>query len=384
MIVDLFAGPGGWDTAAAGLGLDVVGVELDPGAISTRIAAGHSTIRGDLLEMAPRPSRALIASPPCPAFSAAGKKRGVTDIPELVAMLTEARWTTDRPWNDPSSELIVRTAQWAHLAEEWVALEQVPAVLPAWEAIASGLIAAGWASAWAGVLNCADYGVPQTRKRAFMLAHRTNIVTAPPATHAKVPGMFDEPWVTMADALSWPQGHVGFGRKYDGRGEQIDGKRARDYRPTGQPAHALTEKARSWTLTPGSWADGRGGNRRTYDDTEPAPTLAFGNDYGAWQWTLNTGRDWKPGGTRDDAQKLPPTVPAPTVTGLSGGQWIFGDITEPIKMEPWQAGVLQSFPADYPWQGSRTAQFKQIGNAVPPLMADHILRAVQPDERNQQ
>jgi DNA (cytosine-5)-methyltransferase 1 len=46
---------------------------------------------------------------------------------------------------------------------------------------------------------------------------------------------------------------------------------------------------------------------------------------------------------------------------------------EPIRITAREAGLLQTFPGDYPWAGNKGQQFSQIGNAVPPLLAGHLL-----------
>lgn len=41
-----------------------------------------------------------------------------------------------------------------------------------------------------------------------------------------------------------------------------------------------------------------------------------------------------------------------------------------------EAGILQAFPAGYPWQGTRTQQYQQVGNAYPSLMARAVYGAL--------
>lgn len=213
MIGDLFAGPRGWDEGLRILEHDepVLGYEVAEPAVATARANGHQVVKCDLLghnpNRAPETFRGIIASPTCRPFSNLGDKLGIGDLPVIVDTLErmaagdadaydQAFWTLE----DPRSLLMLVPMRWIlEHGPMWVALEQVASVMPAWEAYAAALTASGY-SAVAGVLDAADFEVPQHRRRAFMVARRDGEPARLPD-----PVTPEGHRLHMAPALGWPE-----------------------------------------------------------------------------------------------------------------------------------------------------------------------------------
>jgi DNA (cytosine-5)-methyltransferase 1 len=385
-VVDLFAGAGGWEEGLAELGHHATGLETDAQACETAQAAGHRRERLDVAATDPQvfgPVWGLIGSPPCQAYSMAGKGLGRADQEHVVACANElaegrdlrARRLAD--CRDPRSLLTIEPLRWAlALRPEWIALEQVPPVLELWELFAGLLGAVGYRCD-AGVLSAERYGVPQTRRRAYLIANRRRRVTLPAPTHRSYdphhPDRVVEeerdllPWVSMADALGLEPEAVNQTHCHlsDRRPHGME-------RVAAHPSRTVDTKAGWWTITRPRDCERRGHHRRGQGRSRPV------------------GLDVRQRGAR----VRPTSAPAPTMlaSGLAKGTPIWVDrrpaddhrvgdrrpttgsgASQQVTVE--QAAALQGFRPDYPWQGSRTAQFMQVGNAVCPPMARVVLAA---------
>ncbi|MEU6172394.1 DNA cytosine methyltransferase [Streptantibioticus parmotrematis] len=405
MILDLFAGPGGWSRALSVLGARDVGLEWDEWACKTRACAGQLTIRADVAMYPTWPfsgrTRGLIASPPCQAWSMAGKRLGLLDQPLVhtaVEDLAAGRDTRERlltACRDARSLLAAEPMRYLHALNiegepEWVVMEEVPDVLPLWRQYAA--ILRGWGfSVWTGVLNAADFGVPQTRRRAILLASRTRTAQPPAPTHAQVAepdslfGPGRDRWVSMAEALGWgatdrPVPTVCAGGGPGGGPEPFPSgsrKTLSDARERGtwapRPDGGLLQTGRERT----AWA-ARHGAHENRAVTATAPT--FTSEVHRWSWSLRS---------NNQAHATVRSLSEPAGTLFFGHRanectWVAAAsepalsrsgpaVPEPIRITAREAGILQTFPADYPWAGNKGRQFSQIGNAVPPLLAGHLL-----------
>jgi DNA (cytosine-5)-methyltransferase 1 len=209
VIVHGFAGIG-WSEALRQLGMRDIGLELDAAACRTRKGAGHTTIQCDVTQYPTWVFKGRtewkIDSPPCPPFSKSGNGKGAHDLPivhqaiEDLSRGKDTRAALGAACQDPRSILTAEPMRWHYdLMPERICMEQVPSVLPVWQQYAQILERWGYSTA-TGVIDAADRGVPQHRRRAVLLASRVNAVTLPAPTHG---GPGQPAQVPMAAGVSW-------------------------------------------------------------------------------------------------------------------------------------------------------------------------------------
>ena len=340
--IELFAGAGG-----AALGLEAAGIEhaalceWDPHACATLRAAGLGpVVEGDVRDLdaiaavAGESCDLLWSSFPCQAFSAAGKRLGAEDPrngwPWTVDALDrfEPRWFLGenvRGLLCHSSEGHPDPLKCPRCYFEGVIMRDLRA----------RFAFAGW---W--LLDAADFGVPQHRRRVILWAGPVPLM--PPApTHADPAtlsqgGLFGPrllPWVSMGGALGLSGASVEAGYP-DGRDV------------TGEPSPTVV----------GHWGkDGERSNQRVRvvagHLARPSPTVsAVGEMKGSG-----------PGGHPEKMQRASDAL-------------FLGTGRRRLTVE--ECAILQAFPDDHPWQGPKVARYRQVGNAVCPPMSEAVGRIV--------
>lgn len=385
---DLFAGAGGWDLAARDLGIHARGVENMPEARRTRDKAGLTTVHDDVWTFAdwldeglrsddPAEFMAtlLIASPPCQTFSQAGSGSGrkaldavLEVLPNVASMSLDDLKQAGERFGDDRTALVLTPLWYAlHYPYRALAWEQVPTVLPVWEACAEVLREHGW-NVWTGKLHSEQHGTPQTRTRAFLLASLDHEVVEPTPTHSKyysrTPDRLDEGvpcYVTMAQALGWDD-DTEVTSNYGTGGDPA----ARGVRRGDQPAATVTSKAGRNKVR---FAEGKATAAWVPRETTPDGLPRFAQqsdnepDYG---WP-----DRRPSTTVAGRGLV--QAPGATANRYNGSTKSRND---GVQVSVAEAGVLQGFPADYPWQGRIGKQYLQAGNAVPPPLAKAALGQV--------
>jgi DNA (cytosine-5)-methyltransferase 1 len=150
----------------------------------------------------------LIGGPPCQGFSQMRR----TEARRGSAIVRFGGY--NKLDQDPRNDLVLRFLEVASaLRPKVIVIENVPQFLSHYHEGKRGGIAQqveevlaelGYEST-CGILNAADYGVPQLRNRAVIMASRVGTIALPSATHADPKSEMlgkRKPWVTVDDAIA--------------------------------------------------------------------------------------------------------------------------------------------------------------------------------------
>lgn len=341
-LIDLFAGCGGMTSGFVAAGFEpVLAVEWDLPAAATYAAnfGEDHVVCGDIAaapEDGVPEADVVIGGPPCQGFSNLGAKDPADPRNRLwreyVRVVARAR---------PAVFVIENVDRFRSSHEFGLLVDEVERGQLRRYRLTHA------------VLNAADYGVAQRRHRTIVIGSRIGPPHLPEPTH------MDRPVPVRRALHGVPRQPVGtelpdsaetyFGRRVPGSFKAAEIHVGR--RPT------ATSAERYRAVPPG-------GNR--FDLARARPDLLPD----CWRN--------KPTGTTDVMGRLWWDQPSVTVRTEfykpEKGRYLHPEEHRPITHL--EAARLQSFPDDFLWCGSKVAIAKQIGNAVPPLLARRIAEAV--------
>lgn len=359
--IDLFCGCGGMSAGVRSIGVEVLaGVDVAPDYMSTfeRNFPEAAAIRADLSELdatdlmeASGVERGeldlLIGGPPCQGFS--------KNVPRRHRYLEDER-----------NRLVLAFLTHAKaLMPRHIIMENVAEMKNGFESSYTGeivdqLSSIGYAVSY-GVLNAANFGVPQRRRRAFFLASRdtSRPPSLPDPSHSPISdlSLFPRPrHVTVEDAISdLPNLRHGEGSELTPYKTEATSAFQRLMRSdsgvvTNHVARKLqpVQFARLSSLLPG----------QGLKDLPPHLKVkgGYSGAYGRLTWDM-----------------IPPTITR-WVFHPGSGRWGHPEDIRLLTMR--EVARVQSFHDDYTFVGSYNQQAGQLGNAVPPLLMAQVAAAV--------
>jgi DNA (cytosine-5)-methyltransferase 1 len=319
--VDLFCGAGGLSVGLGAAGVAVVaGVERDEDALGTWAGAHPeaTAVGGDVNSLDWRRFDGVglvVGGPPCQPWSIGGLRRGEDDERDgWPGFLRALRALRPR----------------AFLAENVAGLTE-GATRGRWKRLVEELSSIGYAVS-ERVVNAADYGVPQKRRRCVVVGFRDQGPFVFPApSHGPERG---RRWNVAASVL-------------------------RD-EPLGEPNRSVVTFAARPDVRKDAYAGHVfNGGGRPIDPAAPAPTLlaSMGGNKTPWLDTANI-------------------VPGYHAHLVAGGRPRSGRVPGARRITVEEAALLQTFPGEVRFEGKRSSRYRQVGNAVPPLLAEVLGRAL--------
>lgn len=327
-MMDLFAGAGGMTLGFTQAGFEpIFAVEIDSAAAKTYEANfGCHVYKGPIEEIDDFPTAdVIIGGPPCQGFSPLGRDRDPGSRATLNQLwrhyLRAVRQVRPLAFVIENVPEFLKSAQY-RVFEETCRMDSL---------LADYQIEAR-------ILNAADYGVPQRRRRGLVIGSRVGAPIWPDKTHGPEADP-PEPYMTVRDAI----GELPL--EPDGRNLHL----GRNPRPTSLERYRAVPE---------------GGNR--FDLAANRPDLLPK----CWQN--------KKSGTTDVFGRLWWDRPAFTIRTEffkpEKGRYLHPMAHRPITHR--EASLLQTFPNEFIFEGSKIEIAKQIGNAVPPRLAHAVAVAV--------
>jgi DNA (cytosine-5)-methyltransferase 1 len=271
------------------------------------------------------------------------------------------------------------------------------------------------------VVKSEDYGIPQARHRVILLGIRTDLVSRPQGldmmTRATVedalqglPKLRSKLSKPSDETASW----TGVVKRHltellsDAKGRYDLSPLRRELRGaiSGLSDNLGTGDLRlprtKWAFVPKSdlehwyhdsnlhvWLNAETRGHMSSDLRRYAYSAAFARAFGRSpkgheEFALLSGlrpehRNWESGKFADRFRVQQHDRPSTTITShiaKDGHYFIHPDPTQCRSLTVREAARLQTFPDNYFFQGNRTEQFHQVGNAVPPLLARKIATLV--------